>query len=224
VIACNLSPWIAAINSEGPGRNVMKRLMKGKSNPGSCWRKQPKWRRDIMKKTVRFVSFLAAFALALSIPGATGAWADSGFAARTYLIGAFVPPAVAMAANGDTIELTGAGTLSIHPKSVSGGGTFTHKDSSGNILGVGAWTATELLTFKSYAVDPAEGVPDNFGAGYSRMRVHLGPGFDADAILDLDCEFGLNPPGHAEEGVRLAVEGGPNFNRKVSGFTLFLIP
>jgi hypothetical protein len=180
-----------------------------------------------MKRTFRFVSFLIALAVTLSIPGATGAWADSGFAALTYVLGAFVPPVVAMAANGDTIELIGGGTLSIHPKSVSGGGTFTHKDSSGAVLESGAWTATQLLTFVSYPVDPALQLPPSFAAGYSRMRIHLtstsgGPEFDA--ILALDCEFGLNPPGHEEEGVRLAVQGGPNFNEKVSGFTLFTIP
>ena len=187
-----------------------------------------------MQKTLRFVSFLATFAMALLLSGATGAWADSGSAARVYLLGVdplcgldpSACPAVAMAANGDTIELTGSGTLSIHPKSVSGGGTFTHKDSSGAVLGSGTWTATQLLAFKSYVVDPALGLPENFDAGYTRMRVHLtptsgGPGFDA--ILEVDCEFNLNPPGHAE-GVRLAVQGGLNFNKKVSGFTLFIIP
>src|SRR5216683_5033300 len=43
-------------------------------------------------------------------------------------------PDVASAPNGDTISLAGSGTLSIHPKSVTGGGTYIHKDASGTVL------------------------------------------------------------------------------------------
>jgi hypothetical protein len=187
-----------------------------------------------MRKILRSVSFLAALALVFSISGATGASADSGSATRVYLIATgflcgldpAACPAVAMAANGDTIELTGEGTLSIHPKSVTGGGDFTHKDPDGAILGSGTWEATQLLTFNSYGADPALGLPPELDGGYAQLRVHLspaagGPGFDA--VLKVDCDLGLSPPGHAE-GVRLAVQGALNFNKKVSGFTVFIIP
>src|SRR5215467_13390180 len=46
-------------------------------------------------------------------------------------------PDVASAPNGDTISLAGSGTLSIHPDSVSEGGTFIHKDASGTVLAEG---------------------------------------------------------------------------------------
>ena len=44
----------------------------------------------------------------------------------------------------------------------------------------------------------------------------------ADGTLQIDCLLGNFPAG-ADEGVRLAVQGGPNFNKEVSGFTLFLL-
>ena len=35
------------------------------------------------------------------------------------------------------IEITGSGTLTTHPKSVTGGGAFTHKASDGTVIGSG---------------------------------------------------------------------------------------
>src|SRR6266446_6720838 len=68
--------------------------------------------------------------------------ADSGAATYTYLLGAgpicslepTACPDIAEAPNGDRIELAGSGTFSIHPKSVTGGGTFTHKNANGDVL------------------------------------------------------------------------------------------
>ncbi len=69
---------------------------------------------------------VALVAAALSGFLAAGASADSGSASYRYLIGtgfvagitppvAIEGPAVAMAPNGDTIALTGSGTLGVHP-------------------------------------------------------------------------------------------------------------
>ena len=181
-----------------------------------------------MRMMFRSQLLIAALALVFSIAGATAASADSGFTTRTYLIGVgfLIGPDVAMAAIGETIEITGAGTLSIHPKSVTGAGTFTHKAADGTtVLATGTWTATQLLTFSSYGAPVGFPFP-TFDGGYARMRIHLAPvggGAGVDAILEFDCNLGLNPPGH-EEGVRLAIQGGPNFNEKVSGETVFIIP
>ncbi len=68
-------------------------------------------------------------------------------------------PAKAMAANGEVIELSATGTLSVFPKAVTGGGTFTHKDANGNVIGSGTWTATELLSFQNYGASPVPGFP-----------------------------------------------------------------
>src|SRR5262249_31656514 len=63
-------------------------------------------------------------------------------------------PSVAKAANGDTIELSGAGTLNPVNKSITAAGAFTQKSSAGEIVTTGIWTATELLSFKSYRLAP----------------------------------------------------------------------
>jgi len=134
-------------------------------------------------------------------------------------------PDIAMAGNGDTVEITGSGTFSIHPKSVSGGGTFVHKDSSGNVIGSGTWTATELISFHSYGSGSAQGLPAVTEGGLALIRVHLvsTTGIELDAVLQVDCTLGDKIPGGAKEGVRLALQGLDfNFNKEVSGFTVFI--
>lgn len=180
-----------------------------------------------MKWRTLSVALTIALALVLSISGAS---ADSGSATLTYIIleeGALFPGspgAVAIADNGDTIEIAGGGTLTIHPKSVTGGGTFAH-----TVPGVGTftgtWTAMELLSYTSYGpADPSFGLPAGSEGGRAVIRVHLVADFapiEADAILQVDCLLG-SPPAGAIEGVRLAIQDLLNFNKEVSGLTLFI--
>ena len=63
-------------------------------------------------------------------------------------------PAVARASDGETIEITGAGTLGLANKSVTAAGAFTQKTPTGEIVATGVWTATELASFESYGLDP----------------------------------------------------------------------
>jgi hypothetical protein len=63
-------------------------------------------------------------------------------------------PAVAQDANGNSIEITGAGTLRLADKSITAAGAFTEKASSGTITATGVWTATSLVSFQPYGVDP----------------------------------------------------------------------
>ena len=171
---------------------------------------------------------IATLILVLAVFGAAGVSADAGANTYEYLVGSGLLcslgpgacPDVARAPNGDTIELAGQGTFSIHPKSVTGGGTFTHRDAAGNVLGSGTWTATQLLGFHSYGSGAAQGLPSEFTGGLVLIRVHLSAGFDA--ILQVDCAIGDQIPGGAIEGVRLAVQGGLNFNEEVSGLTVFI--
>jgi hypothetical protein len=160
--------------------------------------------------------------------GVSRASADSGAATYTYLIGTggVEGPDVAMALNGDTITMTGSGTLSVHPKTVSGGGSFTHKNAAGAVLVRGTWTATQLLSFDNYGCGFFSGgtLPPNFCGGLALIRVHLAPsagGPGVDAVLQVNCLLGKVPAG-AKEGIRLAVDNGLNFNREVSGETLFV--
>jgi len=184
-----------------------------------------------------------AFALALFAVGGNVARADSG--AGTFLwFAASIPavcsqdpsfcPDITKAANGDTIEITGAGTLSLHSKSVTGGGTFTQKNAAGTVIALGVFTATDLLSFSDYGT-AVPFFPPNVHGGLAIMRVHLTPstgGAGVDAILEIDCAINapglLTPTGEIREvrkeleGIRLAVHGGPNFNEHVSGFTVFI--
>ncbi len=135
-------------------------------------------------------------------------------------------PAVAGAKNGDTIEITGEGTFSIHEKSATGGGTFVHKDSEGNVIGSGTWEAMELISFHSYGSGSVQGLPPELQGGKALMRVHLtadGGGPEFDGILWVDCLLGDKIPAGAAEGVRLDVPGIINFNKEVSGFTVYVL-
>lgn len=176
----------------------------------------------------RSMSIIAVLALALAGLGTASVSADSGSASYDYLIGTALCPdpecvAKARAANGDTIEIAGAGTLSIHPKSVSGGGTFTHHLAGGG-SGSGTWTATQLLSFNEYHCFLEPGLGEICG-GRVLVRVHLvaaGGSPEADAILEMTCILGGKAPASAVEGVRLAIQGGPNFNKEVGGLDLLI--
>ena len=131
-------------------------------------------------------------------------------------------PDVASAPNGDTVTIAGKGTLSIHPDSVTGGGTFIHKSASGTVRGKGTWTAQKLLSFVSYGTAPP--FPSTFEGGKALISVHLSPstgGAGFEGVLRITCLVG-SPPAGAHEGVRLDVQDVINFNKEVSGDTLFI--
>jgi hypothetical protein len=135
-----------------------------------------------------------------------------------------VPPDVAEAANGDRIILTGTGTLTLHPKSATGGGTFTHTTAEGTVLATGTFTATELLSFESYGPSPL--LPPFLNSGQALIRVALAPDGSTtsiDAILRIECVLpgGTFPTGK-EEGINLLVPGLANFNHQISGATVFV--
>lgn len=188
-----------------------------------------------MKEKMRLLSLIAAVAaLVLLLPGsgAMNASADSGSATYQYLAGTgFICglepdacPDVAEASNGDRVEITGSGTITIHPKSATGGGTFTHKDPNGNVVGQGAWIATELLSLDIFGTGVPP-FPPEFTAGRALIRVRLLPsgGGQFGGILRVTCHLPdvPSPPG-THEGVRLNVQGAVNFNKEVSGLTLFI--
>ena len=144
-----------------------------------------------------------------------------------YLVGVegiIEGPDKTVAPNGDSMIIEGQGTLSIHPKSVTGGGEFEHINASGTILGSGTWQALELLAFVSWGTSPI--LPANFEAGKALIRIHITPeggGDGYDAILQIYCVLpGSNFPPGFEEGVRLVVPQVANFNDPVHGQTLFI--
>lgn len=137
-------------------------------------------------------------------------------------------PVITTASNGDILEVTGSGTISIHPpRSATGGGTFVHKDPDGNVIGSGTWEAVKLLGFVSYGSGEVQGLPPEFFGGRAFMKIRafpdgFPPGVSFDAIVSIDCTLGDRIPPHAVEGVETYVVGGPRFTDEVSGFTVFV--
>ena len=127
-----------------------------------------------------------------------------------------------MASNGDTVTVAGQGTLSIFAKSVIGSGTFVHKASDGTVRAMGTWTAIQLMSFRSFG--NSSGLPSNFVGGRALMLVQLSVGGKPvhTGVLTVICEVGT-PPDGLHEGIKLVVQDTPfNFNKQVSGLTLFI--
>lgn len=175
------------------------------------------------------MAFLFALSAATGFGGATAAAPSAEY---DYLIGTDflcglgpdVCPDIARAPNGDTFEVTGSGSIGLHPKSVSGGGTFVHKDASGAVLGSGTWTATGLIAFKPFGQDGS--FPEGFSGGHALMAISLDPGDPGGptipAGLQVDCDLGTNPPG-LSEGVKVLIPAAHiAFNGKVSGGNIFI--
>lgn len=140
------------------------------------------------------------------------------FVAYRYFAG-FARPDVAESSDGQRIVIRGTGTFTLHPKSITGGGTFEHTDAAGNPVASGTWTAVRLQSFQSYG--PSPNFPDNWRAGTAVIGVRLTPdggGPELGGQLWIGCILPGgedDDPGGAFEGSKLAVEGGPNFNRIV---------
>jgi hypothetical protein len=185
---------------------------------------------------------------------AAAAIGQGGSANYAFLVGAgflcdsdsSACPAVVKSAQGNSYEMSGAGTLATQSKSVTAAGTFTHKSASGNVLETGVWIASELVSFESYGIAPRALMrggqafgPPRFGPMRSRMfsgsmpagglavfRIRLLPvlGFAKNAALQVNCALGKVPDEHPTEGIRLAFEGSSiEFNEEVSGRALFLL-
>ncbi len=180
-----------------------------------------------MKDKIIF-SIFSSVVLVLLLVSPT-AFATHSHREYKYMIGTefLHSPVIAKAANGDTVEVVGDGMLNVDEDTVTGGGTFVHKDKDGNEIGRGNWTATSLLFFRSYGNGTLQGLPGEFEGGRAFIRVHLvaETGEEFDGVMQVECVLGKVPRG-AEEGIRLNVKLGPgkyfNFFEKVHGDTLFV--
>jgi hypothetical protein len=189
------------------------------------------WRTKITLRTLWKALVLGLLGL-LSMVAPLGFAAGHSTASFQFLVGAGaicnlpVPnpcPDVSMASNGDTVTVAGQGTLSIFPKSVTGSGTFVHKAPDGTVQAMGTWTAIQLMSFRSFG--NSSGLPSSFVGGQAIMLVQLSVGGKPvhTAVLTVICEVGA-PPDGLHEGFKLAVQDTPfNFNKQVSGITLFII-
>ena len=193
---------------------------------------------------VSLAMFLAAIpAMAQSNSGdyvfliASGFLCDSGDSSAC--------PAVVKSADGSSFELSGVGTFNTKSKLVTATGTFTHKSPTGNSLETGIWITTELVSFESYGIAPGARTqpgsafgPLMFGPrrmpmlsgpmpadGLAVFRIRLLPmsGLARTALLQVNCALGKVPDEHPTEGIRLAIEGGGQFDEEVSGRTMFVL-
>ena len=147
-------------------------------------------------------------------------------------------PAVARAADGETVEISGAGTLDLAGESVTAAGAFTEKTPTGDIVTSGVWTATGLVSFQSYGIAPGVLLLDYpklrtlglfpMGRGLMpglmaslisgpvaagglvviRIRLLADTGSPRDALLRVNCAKGKVPADEPSDGVRLAITGG----------------
>jgi hypothetical protein len=154
-------------------------------------------------------------------------------------------PAVAKSANGDSYEISGAGTFDPQNKSVKAAGTFNHKSTNGNMLETGVWIASDLVSFDSYGIAPAALMQKGpaFGPpqiGPKRLPMRSGPlptgglaifrillmpmsGASRAAMLQVNCTLGDVPRERYVEGIRLIFEnGGSEFSEEVGGRVMFL--
>jgi hypothetical protein len=174
---------------------------------------------------------LAAILIGL-LPGAAAA--DPNNASGTWELHVEVPN-VAQAPSGDTLALTGEGEFSIHPKTVTASGEFTH-DVAGDGSLTGAWTATNLLSFEFYGCGsvPDAGItlPPDLCGGALKMRalfMPAGANLALPGIITVFCVIGPQaPPTHdnpgepGEEGATALVPGIANFNKIVSGMNVYM--
>jgi hypothetical protein len=175
-------------------------------------------------------SILLAFAAAgllVVMPGPAAA--DPNNDSATFELHMDVPN-VARASNGDTLGVAGTGVFSVHPKSVTASGAFTHTLASGGSI-TGTWRATDLLSFEFYGCGVVESInltlPPNLCGGALKMRVVFTPAGTSLAIpgiITVFCVIGPQaPPPHdnptqpGEEGATAVVPGVANFNKILAG-------
>jgi hypothetical protein len=154
-------------------------------------------------------------------------------------------PATAKAHEGDSYEMSGAGSFNAQSKSVKGAGTYTHKSPNGNVLETGVWLANELVSFDSYGAAP--GVLPNKGLAFGpgaigpkRMPMARGPmptgglavfrillfpvsGPPTTAVLQVNCALGEVPHERSVEGIRLKLEtNNTEYSEELGGRVMFL--
>lgn len=185
----------------------------------------------------RKLPFIAIATLLLSVLGVGPATAGHAPGSLEFLVGTdflcdfppeFEPcPAIASAASGDTVEITATGSFSTHGGTASGTGTFMHFAPDGSPVGGGELVVTGLVSFQSYGSGEAQDLPGTWGGRAVFNVVLTAAAGSVPGRLWVDCLLGDKIPAGAVEGVRLQVAPGPfggiNFNKEVSGLTVYLV-
>jgi hypothetical protein len=169
-------------------------------------------------RTAALLLFLVALVLALPV-GSSATPPNNESATYEFL---FELPNVSQASNGDTLSLLGEGTFGVHPKSASGGGSFTYTAADGSSFD-GTWTVNGLVDFQPYGCGVVFGtpLPPNFCGGRLVMDVTAITPFGAvPSQLTVFCVIGSPPPG-TEEGIRVVVPGVGDFNRQLEAMNTY---
>jgi hypothetical protein len=154
-------------------------------------------------------------------------------------------PAIAKSANGDSYEISGAGTFDPQNKSVNAAGTFSHKSRNGDVLETGMWTGSDLISFGSYGIAPAALMQKGPGFGRPQIgpkRLPIGSGLlptgglatfhillmpilgpARTARLDVNCALGDVPRDRSVEGIRLQIDrNSTDYLEEAGGRVMFL--
>lgn len=153
-------------------------------------------------------------------------------------------PAIAKSANGDSYEISGAGTLDTHNKSVNAAGTFSHKSTNGDVLETGVWIGSDLISFGSYGIAPAALMQKGRASGRPQIgtkRLHIGSGLlptgglatfhillmpilgpARTASLEVNCALGDVPRDRSVEGIRLQIDRTTDYSEEAGGRVMFL--
>jgi hypothetical protein len=155
-------------------------------------------------------------------------------------------PAVAKSENGDTYEISGAGTFDTQSKFVEAAGTFNHKATNGTILETGVWLASELISFDSYGIAPPStliqrgpifripqagvkrppmrpGSLPTGGLAIFRIVLMTVSGTTKAAVLQVNCALGDVPSERSAEGIRLSLEQAKSeYSEELSGRVVFI--
>jgi hypothetical protein len=127
----------------------MSKRMEGMSNQNAARR----W----MKRWIGVLSIAVIFCL-------SPARSQNSSGDYTFLVGAGTIcdggdttkcPAVVKSGNGDSYQISGAGTFNSRDKSVVAAGTYTHVSPNGTVMESGVWSASQLVRFDSYGIAPA---------------------------------------------------------------------
>jgi hypothetical protein len=156
---------------------------------------------------------LALFALMPASALATDA--NGNHNSYFWVVGADEPfTETAMAPNGNTITMSGSGTLTAGPgNTASGGGTYSF--SSG---GSGTWTVTGVQGFVNYGEGIPQGLPGTFG-GQTKLDITLDNG--DSGVLTIVCLLG-SPPAGKMESISVILGRGGQYTKPVSGDNIFL--
>jgi len=201
--------------------------------------------RTVVAATLAVTPILALFPGAGRLSAQSPAFEYTFLVASGFLCDSGSCPAGAKSVNGDTYEITGAGTFNPQTKSASGAGTFSHKMPNGTVVETGVWTSNQLISFDSYGAAPnalrqrniAAGVPGfrpnpspvSFSpvpiGGLAVFRIRLLPasGMPMSAELQVNCALADAPRERSADGIRLKLDNSPaEFSEELGGSVMFL--